>query len=80
MHSRKHNNNINRLNERCLQVTYNDGLSSFEELLKRDNSVSMHNRNIQCLAIGLYKVFNDNVICPDIKNRRTFTTRSAKTV
>ena len=64
MQSRKRNNKINRLHERCLRVTYNDGLSSFEELLERDNSVSVHNRNIQFLAIELYKVFND--ICPDI--------------
>ena len=64
MHSRKLNNKISRLHERCLRVTYDDGLSSFEELLERDNSVSVHNRNIQFLAIELYKVFND--ICPDI--------------
>ena len=93
MHSRKLNNKINRLHERCLRVTYNDGLSSFEELLERDNSVSVHNGNIQCLVIELYKVFND--ICPDImkdvfplspssnydiRSRRTFSTRSVKTV
>ena len=93
MHGRKLNNKINRLHERCLRVTYNDGLSLFEELLETDNSVSVHNRNIQCLAIELYKVFNE--ICPDImkdvfllstssnydmRSRRTFTTRSVKRV
>ena len=94
MHSRKLNNKINRLHERCLRVTYNDVLSSFEELLERDNSVSVHNRNIQCLAIELYKAFNGiwrilwnyEGYLPfissnyDIRNRRTFTTRSVKTV
>ena len=59
MDSRKLNNKINRLHERCLRATYNDGLSSFEELLERDNSVSVHNRNIRCLAIELFKVFHD---------------------
>ena len=93
MHSRKLNSKINRLHERCLRVTYNDGLCSFEELLERDSSVSVHNRNIQCLAVELYKVFMD--ICPDIMkdifplstssnyditSRRTFTTRLVKTV
>ena len=93
MHGRKLNNKINRLHERCLRVTYNDGLSLFEELLETDNSVSVHNRNIQCLAIELCKVFNG--IYPDImkdvfhvstssnydiRSRRTFTTRSVKTV
>ena len=38
MHSKKLNKEINRLHEKCLRVTYN-GLSSFEELLERDNSV-----------------------------------------
>ena len=53
MHCRKLNNKINRLYERSLRVTYNDDLSSFEELLEIDNSVSVHNRNIQCLAIDI---------------------------
>ena len=64
MHRWKLNNKINRLHEKCLRVTYHDGLFSFEELLERENSVSVHNRNIHCLAIELYKVFNS--ICPDI--------------
>ena len=51
MDSTKLNNKINRLHERCLRVTY--------ELLERDNSVSVHNRNIRCLAIELFKVFHD---------------------
>ena len=46
MHSRKLNNEINRLPETCLRVSYNEGLPSFEELLERDSSVSVHNRNI----------------------------------
>ena len=45
-HSRKLNNKINRLHERCLRVVYNDRLSTFEELLNKDNSVSIHHRNI----------------------------------
>ena len=93
MHSRILNNKINRLRERCLRVTYNESLSSIEELLERDSSGSVNNRNIQCLAIELYKIFND--ICSDImkdvfllstssnydiRSRHTFTTSSVKTV
>ena len=88
MHSRKLNNKINRLHERSLCMTCNNGLFSFEELLEKDNSVLAHNRNIQCLTIELYEVFNG--ICPDtmkdifplstssnydIRSRPTFTTR-----
>ena len=53
MHSRKPNNKINRLHERRLRVTCNDGLSSLDELLERDNSAPVHNKNVQCLAIEL---------------------------
>ena len=30
------------LHERCLQIIYQDKQSSFEQLLKKDNSVSIH--------------------------------------
>ena len=55
-HSRKLNNKINRLHERCIRVVYNDRLSTFEELLNKDNSVSICHRNVQCLAIEMFKV------------------------
>ena len=58
-HSRGLNNKINRLHERCLRIIYNDKCSNFEELLNKDNSVSVHHHNIQALAIELYKVVND---------------------
>ena len=32
---------------------YNDKTSAFKELLEKDNSVSIHYRNIQALAIGM---------------------------
>ena len=58
-HSRGLNNKINRLHGRCLRIIYDDKCSNFEELLNKDNSVSIHNHNIQALAIELYKVAND---------------------
>ena len=93
MHCRKLKNKKNRLLERCLPVTYNDGPSSFEELLERDNCVLLRNQNIQCLTIELYKVYNG--MWPDImkdvfplntssnyyiRSTNTFTTKSVKTV
>ena len=35
---------------------YNDKTSTFKELLEKDDSVSIHYRNIQALAIDMYKV------------------------
>ena len=58
-HSRKYNNKINRLHERCLRIIYSDKKSTFDELLKNDGSVSIHTRNLQFLAIEMYKVKND---------------------
>ena len=55
-HSRKLNRRINRLHERALRITYKDDKSSFNELLIKDESFTVHERNIQTLAIELYKV------------------------
>ena len=57
-YSRKLNNKTNKLYERCLQIVYTGNTSSFEELLETDNSVSVHHRNTQVLATGLYKIVN----------------------
>ena len=45
-HSRRLNNRINSIHERSLRVVY-DEVSSFEELLIKDNSFTTHERNIQ---------------------------------
>ena len=57
-HSRTMNNKINRIHERALRLVYSDHVSSFDELLKKDGSFSIHHRNIQSLATELYKFFH----------------------
>ena len=54
-HSRTLNNKINRLHKRCLRMIYNNKLSSFQNLLDQDRSVSAHMRNLQTPAIEMYK-------------------------
>ena len=54
-HSRKINNQINKLHGRALTLVYNDKSSSFWKLLERDNSVTIHERNIQVLT-EIFKV------------------------
>ena len=71
-HGRTINNKINHLHERCLRVIYNDKISSFKELLERDGSVPIHNRNLQILATEIFKVYN-NIAPPlftEIFNKR----------
>ena len=55
-HSRKLNACINRLHERALRVVYKDFASSFEELLRRDSSTTLHQRNLQKLMTEIFKV------------------------
>ena len=57
-HSRGINNKINRINERASRITYNNKLSSFQDLLDRENSVTIHHRNIRTLAIETFKVLH----------------------
>ena len=57
-HSRTINNKINGLHGRALRIVYSDFKSSFEGLLMKDNSFSIHERNIQSLAIEIYKFLN----------------------
>ena len=59
-------NRINRLHERALRIVYNDNVSSFEDLLQRDDSVSIRHKNIRLLRIEIYK--NRNNISSYIMN------------
>ena len=72
LHSRSNNNKIKHLHERCLRIIYNDKQSSYEELLIKDGTVSIHHRNIQTLATEMLKVKNElfpEIIC-DIFTQR----------
>ena len=53
------NNKINRLHERCLRIIYSDKNSSFEELLLKDRSVSIHTKNLQVLATEMFKTYKN---------------------
>ena len=55
--SRKLNNKINRLHERALRIAYADYVSSFEELLAKDDSVTIHQRNLKVLAVEMYNIY-----------------------
>ena len=72
-HSRQITHKINKLHERALRIVCNDHFSSFEELLSKEKSVTVHQRNLQILAIEIYKILNG--LSPDIM-QDIFETRS----
>ena len=91
-HSRKLNNKIIKLPERCLRIVYNNNTLTYEDLLETNNSVSVYSRNVQALAIKLFKVVNgfssdimkdvfplDANSFYDTRNKSTFHSRYIKT-
>ena len=47
------------MHERALRIVYNDDQLSFHELLKLDNSSTIHHQNIRKLAIEVHKSLHD---------------------
>ena len=45
--------------ERCLLLIQNDKQSSYEKLLEKNGSVSVHHRNIRSLAIEMLQIKHD---------------------
>ena len=57
-YSRTLNSKLNRLQEGALRIVYQDDNSPFEMLSNKENSVTIHQRNLQRLAIAMYKINN----------------------
>ena len=53
-------NRINHLHKRALRTVCNDNVSTFEKLLEKNNSVTIHVRNLRILATKPYKT-NENL-------------------
>ena len=63
-HSRRLNNKRNSFYERAPRITYQDHISGFQELLNKDNSVSIYRKNLQVLATKMFKTHRG--LTPDI--------------
>ena len=63
-HSRELNKHINKIYEQALRLVYRDNSLSFAELLDKDNSVTIHQRNLQILATEIFK--SKNGLAPEI--------------
>ena len=73
--SRGVNKKINHLHESSLRIVSKDNYSSYVDLLAKDKSFTIHQRNIHSLAIELFKVKRNlsNVIMYNIFKKRTLT-------
>ena len=73
LYSWSHNNKINRIHKRELRIS-----SSFQKFLKRDNSATIHHRNIMIWATETYKFLKGlfppfkNEICVERNNNCSF--------
>ena len=91
-HSRTLNNRINRLHERALRIVYQNEELSFQELLVLAGDVTVHQKNLQRLAIEMFKVKNDIAPIPfqkifedtnktyNLRNQNTWVLPSMRTV
>ena len=83
-HSRKLNNRINNIHERALRIVYRDYESTFQQLLKQNKSVSIHQRNLQILATEIFKTKNglNPLIMEDVFNFKNlaYNFRNAETL
>ena len=91
-HSRTLNNKINRLHERALRLVYKNENSSFQELLGKDNSITIHQRYLQRLAIEMYKInnhlsplpmqelFTEKINKHDLRNKKCWESYNVTTV
>ena len=91
-HNRTANNRINSLHERALRIVYKDYNSSFQELLDKDHTVTIHHRNLQKLVTEMYKVkngispkmmnnvFNEVPNTYSLRNNRIWSTHNVRTV
>ena len=57
--SRKFSNLINKIYERYLRIVIHDKNSNFEDLLKQNNQITVHQRNLQALMTESFKITND---------------------
>ena len=91
-HSRSLNNKINKLHERALRLVYKNDNLNFQELLDLDNSVTVHQKNLQRLAIEMYKVknniapihmqnlFDERIISTNLRKQTTWIVPKTRTV
>ena len=55
------NSKVDLLHERCLRIVYNDNKSLSQELLDKNNDVTIHIKNVRALAVEMFNPLMHNV-------------------
>ena len=91
-HSRQLNSKINKLHERALRLVHTNPNLTFQQLLDLDKTQCIHHRNLQKLAIEMFKVSKNLVPAPiqelfptyenkyNFRNQRCWKTYNVRTV
>ena len=86
-HIRELNQKINKLHERALRVVYKNSDLTFRELLEKDESFTIHERNLQKLATEMYKIKHklcpkpiDELFTPAIRGKNDWVLPKVRTV
>ena len=82
---------VNKIQERALRIVYKNSHADYKTLLKLDNAVSIHQRNLQYLMIEMYKtkknlnpsfmseIFEARDLQYNLRNKNTLGIPNAKT-
>ena len=73
-YSRRLNNKINSTHERVLWIIYQENTSTFQKLLIKENSVSIHHKKLQVLGTKTFKIHRG--LPPEIA-RETFVFKTS---
>ena len=57
--TRKAEKKVEKIQERCLKIILNDYSSSYEDLLRKSENVTMEIKRFRTLAIEVFKILND---------------------
>ena len=91
-HNSTFNNEINKLHEKALRIVYKNASLTFQELLDKNESITIHQRNLQRLTTEMHKVknktspllmqelFSEQVNVHNLRNKRCWKIPKVRTV
>ena len=82
-HDRNTNRKVNKIHKRTLRIANKDFDSNYEELMVKNNSFTIDQKNLQSFTIGIYKIknnWNPVLMKEFLKKTHPYTPRSLDTV